>query len=149
MSEPITDAELDAIEARAKAATLGPWYFRDSRLGDTIETALHKADVIKLPPSSLAALTIDPRDGEFIDPRDGEFIAHAREDVPRLEQEVRRLRAQLAAIREKAAPIIEFERMSSAGAGQPQDWQIDLTDSGARLTASGLRALADTLKEFP
>jgi len=55
------------------------------------------------------------------------------------------LRARLAEIREAAKPIIEFGKATDAGAGEPQNWQINLTDSGARLTASDLRALADAI----
>ena len=75
MPEPITDAELAAIMARANAATDGPW-------------TIHLAD----------NTVVDP-DGFAVVPGgvDGIFIANCRRDVPALVAEVRRLRAALAA----------------------------------------------------
>jgi hypothetical protein len=60
----VTDDELDVIGARANAATPGPWTWPD--WDDCSE---QEADA------------------------NNEFIAHAREDVPALVAEVRRLRA--------------------------------------------------------
>jgi len=143
MSEPITDAELDAIRARTKAATPGPWtYSMSGDLGTKAELRLIVRRHLAEPLGTMEPNWIPGN-------ADMSFIKNAREAVPALLDEVERLRTQLAAIREKAGPIIEFEKVTSMGAGQPQDWQIDLTDSGARLTASGLRALADALKELP
>ena len=143
MSEPITDAELDAIRALADAATPGPWtYSMSGDLGTKAELRLIVRRHLAEPLGTMEPNWIPGN-------ADMSFIKNAREAVPALINEVERLRTQLAAIRETAAPIIEFERMSSAGTGQPQNWQIGLTDSGAKLTASGIRALADALKEFP
>jgi hypothetical protein len=71
LPEPITDAELAAMLARANAATEGPW-------------TIHLAD----------NTVIDP-DGFAVVPGgvDGIFIANCRRDVPALIAEVRRLRA--------------------------------------------------------
>ena len=88
-----TDEELTAAEDRALSATPGPWWSwvegRDGLAGDTfigrgVEGA-RQSDLY---------LSADP--GERIRVEDHEFIAHARQDVPRLVAEVRRLRGLLA-----------------------------------------------------
>jgi hypothetical protein len=83
----ITDAELTAMESRAAAATAGPWKSfvegRDHTSGsDFIKTAA-RADI------ELSGAT----------KADQDFIAHARQDLPRLLNEVRTLRARLRADR--------------------------------------------------
>jgi len=77
------DAELEAIIARCESATAGPWESfvegRDHVAGDSF-------------------IRCGGRDGIYITPwrvEDQDFIAAAREDVPRLIREVRRLREQL------------------------------------------------------
>ena len=66
----ITDAELDAIEARAKAATEGPWLFKNN--------------------PQLSQLSDKYADFKRFD--DCVFIAHARTDIPRLVAELRAAR---------------------------------------------------------
>ena len=75
MTDPLTDAELDAIEQRAHAATEGPW-----------EASAHRTGHY---------LVICPDCGVRggYERADAEFIAHARSDVPALLAEVRRLRS--------------------------------------------------------
>ncbi len=68
---------LDAIEARATAATAGPW------VSDGVEIWLTHGDIV------IATLHPDRI------PEDAEFIGHSRMDVPALAAEVRRLRAEL------------------------------------------------------
>jgi hypothetical protein len=80
----MTDAELDEIAARAAAATSGPWRSfiegRDHLSGsDFIMTG---GDVDRGADIELTGAT----------PADQDFIACARQDVPRLVAEVRRLR---------------------------------------------------------
>ena len=74
---------LDAIEARAKAATPGPWRVTLD-FGDPGE--------IHGPDGEIDLYVF--YDGPQIT-YDGEFITHAREDIPALTAEVRRLKAQL------------------------------------------------------
>lgn len=69
--------DLDAIEARANAATPGPW-----RVGATYDPEIN--------------VDVTNADGNLVGPKDEDFIAAAREDVPALVAEVRRLRAALA-----------------------------------------------------
>ena len=73
--------DLDEIEARANAAAKGPWKFP------------HR-DYPGVVTSHLGCLW-NPETGEINDPSDAEFIAHAREDVPALVAEVKRLRREL------------------------------------------------------
>jgi hypothetical protein len=76
---PLTEADLAAMEARASAATMGPWTSfvegRDHSSGSSFVQT--DGEDIELSRASVA---------------DQDFIAHARQDVPRLVAEVRRLR---------------------------------------------------------
>jgi hypothetical protein len=86
--EPLSDAELAAIAARAAAASPAPWEAfvegRDHLGGD---------DFIRV-----GGLDDDEPDMYVLRDRtpasaaDLDFIAHARQDIPRLVAEVRRLR---------------------------------------------------------
>ena len=87
--------DLDAIKARAAAATEGPWEWDDPTISQHWSRPAPWATVVD----------DDVRCGGYCyggssDPiksaADGEFIAHAREDVPALVAEVERLRSQLA-----------------------------------------------------
>jgi hypothetical protein len=89
--EPLSDADLDAVEARCRAATPSPWWAwvegRDgtsasSFIGRGLDGARH----------SDLYLSTDP--GDRVTDEDYDFIAHARQDLPRLLAEVRRLRNQ-------------------------------------------------------
>jgi hypothetical protein len=82
---PISDAELDAMLARCTAATPGPWK-------SYIEGRDHESgsDFIMTGPGG---------SGEDIEltgatRADQDFIANARQDVPRLIAEIRRLRGR-------------------------------------------------------
>ena len=100
--------DLDAIKARAVAATEGPWeaatcheseqetrseYVRNALLKPAAPA--HGLWMVWKPDSRLGvhltAVTGDGPHGEA----DAEFIAHAREDMPALVAEVERLRSQL------------------------------------------------------
>ena len=81
---PLTDAELAAIKARCKAATPGPWK-------PYIEGREH------LSGSSFIMTGEGAARGEDIEltgatEADYDFIAHARQDIPRLLEEVEGLR---------------------------------------------------------
>ena len=80
----LTEEELDAISSRCEAATLGPWASyvegRDHMSGSNFimtGEGEDRGDDIELSGASI---------------EDQDFIAHARQDVPRLVDEVRRLR---------------------------------------------------------
>ena len=83
---------LTEIEARAAAATEGPWMRAEHADEPKAIVSVHRRYL------SLLGL----RDGTAIiwDMADAEFIARAREDVPALVAEVRRLNAALESARE-------------------------------------------------
>jgi hypothetical protein len=83
MTEPLTDEDLDAIEARLAGVAPGLWQ-SDPLTGTMVLDGLGREIVSSLAyPTDAIATT--------------EFIAHCRADVPRLLAEVHRLRALLAA----------------------------------------------------
>jgi len=101
----MTPAELDAIEARAKAATPGPWVPVDDFCADgyAYRSEPHPEDCpcrgysIGETHQSDTRLPIYAPLGDYLkrDHRtfdNAEFIAHARHDIPALIAEVRRLR---------------------------------------------------------
>lgn len=82
-----TDDELQAMEARCEAATPGPWR-------SWIEGSNHQSG------SSFIQTGRKVRRGPDIEltgatAADQDFIANARQDLPRLLQEVHRLRAEV------------------------------------------------------
>ena len=85
--ELLTDADLDVILERCRAASPGPWTSsvegRDHFSGSSfiqVGSGASRRDDIELSGASLA---------------DQDFIAHARQDVERLVAEVKRLRGLL------------------------------------------------------
>lgn len=104
----LTDDDLNEIERRAAAATPGPWFVRQLdddhamslvAVGTTPDTGqgerwpeFDSRDIVA------ATLVQQPRYVEVADQlwdENAEFIAHARDDVPRLLTEIRRLRGEL------------------------------------------------------
>ena len=79
----MTNDELEAVRARAEAATAGPWEWHwDAILGQW-----------NLAPGVLLADGTDGTPGgDKIDVENATFIAHARTDIPALLDEVERLR---------------------------------------------------------
>jgi hypothetical protein len=123
--EPLTSDELLAIEARCEAASPGPWYPRatddghrmagfyvglkpgpshisgeelvhDNRHGLDINSGDFDFDIIAITFLQFPRM-VDPEG--IVEDRNTIFIAHAREDVPRLIEEVRRLQRELEALR--------------------------------------------------
>jgi hypothetical protein len=92
---PDEPLDLDAIETYTAAATPGSWrhlYFPDKvRAGQWLGPSL----VVQLFPAGDSEAIVG-NDGTFT-PEDAEFISRARQDLPRLVAEVRRLRARLDA----------------------------------------------------
>jgi len=83
----MSERELRAIESRAKSASPGPWVVRGNAIIQPQGMGRHVDREILL--------------DKNLEPRDLEFIAHARQDVPALAAEVRRLRAALEKLRQK------------------------------------------------
>lgn len=98
----MTDDELKAIEARANAATKAPWRVAYANVTSAdVEGPLDEDLVSRNYGGRAQYLTAD-----------AEFIAHAREDIPALVAEVRRLRSEL----ERALAAKMQEPGSEAGA---------------------------------
>lgn len=111
----MTDQELAEIEARANAATPGPWKAKP-REDDRNERC---AGIVALRPDAddewdreLDVVVTDS--GVYPpDPKTAEFIAHAREDVPKLIAEVRKLRAERDEAIERCAGVADhYARLS-------------------------------------
>lgn len=107
--EPLTHEELAAIEQVAQAATPGPWFVR--HLDD--DAAMNLVAISTVPDTGrgerwpdfdhdeivAATLIQRPRYVDVHDERwdeNARFIANARQDIPRLVAEIKRLRGQLA-----------------------------------------------------
>jgi len=85
----MSDAELAAIDRRVPAATTGPWRSfvegRDHTSGDSF---LRIGEPNDGEPDMYLSRETAPASSDDVD-----FVAHARQDIPRLLAEVRRLRA--------------------------------------------------------
>lgn len=90
----MAELDLDAIEARANAATPGPWNAWDRGVGFHIALGDERDDWGR--PEDLLPEGLRTDIGRRAD---AEFIAAARTDVPALVAEVRRLRAELDELR--------------------------------------------------
>jgi hypothetical protein len=91
MSKDMTDQELKNIEDRCKHASKGPWLSfiegRDHESGDSfIMTGTHKGDDKKSNSRGEDIYLIGATNA------DQDFIAHSRQDVPRLLEEIKKLR---------------------------------------------------------
>jgi len=95
------DDELRTIEERAEAATPGPWHVRfldDDHAANLVAVATAPDAVAA---GDLVAATLIQFPNRYVDVADGRwdenaaFIAHARQDIPVLLAEIRRLRAEL------------------------------------------------------
>ena len=106
----MSEKELAEIEARAEAATSGPWYSEDQGKVSQKGTPYHFVGVV--------AIVTDPATPSA--KRDQNFIAHARQDVPALCEEVRRLNGELAmamdAVDELSRQMVEIERLTAENA---------------------------------
>ena len=113
----MTDLDLDAIEARANAATDGPWVVKHEPAWEadnvqhpdviTVGAQMWEADD---EPMTVCLVSTDHEDDPVDVLLDAEFIAHARTDVPAL----------VAALREART---EVERLT-ADAGKRLSWAI-------------------------
>ena len=94
-----TDLDLDAIQARADAATPGPWC--------TDSWEIYQGTEYVAGAEWIGETCRGRVDGLAQDRADAEFVAAARTDVPALLAEVRRLRASVA---ELERPAVEAKR---------------------------------------
>jgi hypothetical protein len=118
------ETRLREIEERAKAATPGPWRTRVDDIDDW-------GQVRGLGPDGRMWTVAMARAGRFVsseeedacrwpskaDPygHNAEFIAHAREDVPALVEEIRRLRAGIAKALDAYTYEAAFEVIAALG----------------------------------
>jgi hypothetical protein len=105
VSEGLSDERLAEIEQRCAAATPGPWAVDLDRPftlgGDTVSVDAMTGDGLCVE-REVCSCVLDtdgwPDGPEWLeDAANARFLAHAREDVPALLAEVRRLRALLRA----------------------------------------------------
>lgn len=106
----MSDAELAEIEARAKAATEGPWWVHedDQRQDRDIDDDGYWHKLLIANPGEIDGhlpyyiaeidLLSCGDDGNAVDYVNATFIAHARTDITKLLAEVRRLRAAQAGL---------------------------------------------------
>jgi hypothetical protein len=120
IESPLSEAELSAIESRAATASPAPWGWweiKDSSAGWQGPDLVSWCGGGELPTNRIWGLShpdndlgMGPQVLEFPEgaplpsAEDATFIAHAREDVPRLAGEIRRLRTQLEAVRAAIGP---------------------------------------------
>lgn len=123
------DIDLDAIEARANAATAGPWCTDDWEIfqGTEYEPG------ISLWIGETCRGTSDLEQ----DRADATFVAHARTDVPALVAEVRRLRAELASDRAEPRDTSVFTAPAVVAT---------LVTAGAENRAAALREAANYVR---
>jgi hypothetical protein len=121
MSEQKCILDLDAIEARANAATPGPWFYDSySTVHAKCMLAAYEAaetdeECYAANPAvcSVPAYAGDTAGGRHVD--NAKFVAAAREDVPALVAEVRRLLAKKDELGRELAAALERERLLRAG----------------------------------
>lgn len=85
----MSKVDLDAIEARAKAATPGPWKQGGHYDGEWFDFGKNSG-YVRL--SDGHEISVAQKAGKY---DDAEFIAHARQDVEDMAREIRKLRAIL------------------------------------------------------
>lgn len=104
--DPMGEEELKEILARAEDATGGPW--------------LSSEEVVRAGDMKIATLSTD-----WMSPYEARvnalFLAAAREDVPRLVEEIRRLRGYLTVIAGLGGVAAEYARGALKGGSLPDN----------------------------
>ena len=106
-NEPMTEERIAEIRGREKAATQGPWEAgKDDFTKNIIEAVKDRGTIIvqRRDDPNMFWNSIIPLKQTF---SDADFIAHAREDIPALLDEVERLRAENEVL-EKALEDLGF-----------------------------------------
>lgn len=96
VTDKIIATRLQEIEARADAATEGPWYKEDVSERDVRRTGW---GVCIRGTWNMVLESVDPNNEH-----DADFIAHARTDIPVLIAEIRRLQRENFDLREQVPP---------------------------------------------
>lgn len=145
----MTPDELDAIEARAAAATPGPWAAEDERHGkgscSCCGEVLYAWNIVAPSREVVVSAMDDVTPGVHGD-ADATFIAHARADVPALITALREAWAEAARLR--AALALQAESVENAGAAiarvralcdEAERWAL----SSPSVSTSRIRAVLD------
>jgi hypothetical protein len=139
----MTPEQLAEIEAREQAARPGPWHLANASDGDPIEYGPHW--VVESAEDGEGEWTVSLEVG---DQETGQFIAYARQDVPVLLGEVKRLQAKLDAPCGSCHPCSNYtaETWREAGRIPPrmEAWD-ELRAENARLRER-ITGLADAMK---
>jgi hypothetical protein len=152
--------DLDAIETRANKAAPGPWRWRQcvkiDGLYNPFTTTRHWAitdphsDAAKqITNPYLILLEADPATEEgvpFDQMPDFQFIAHAREDVPALIAEARRLRGEVDYLRHESQRWRSWERAWVFGGSAP--WPGSADSSDPRGTVEALMTENEQLRKL-
>ncbi len=101
VSPPAEDLDLGPIEARAAAATPGPWTLEWAEGATPLSVYSMHPDGDKVGPRARPVVGGD-NEGMIVGTADAQFIAAARTDVPLLCAQLRRLRDERALLREVA-----------------------------------------------
>lgn len=141
----MTPADLSAIEARANAATPGPWEFEVRGVGETL---FAQRELHGVPVHGLNLVYTQEPDWNW--PANRTFIAAAREDVPALVAEVRRLqefelRFRLEPRERDSAELVEKRAEVAAWQKHAQRAEADLAE--AREQRDGQAAEVARLRE--
>jgi hypothetical protein len=130
----MADLDLDAIEARAKAATPGPWRIVRNGLGQSCGVVDADGRIV---PRAHAG----PWDPEGVTSPDDVFVAHAREDIPALIARVRELEHRVEQLTDysvlsqdydaKCARVAELEAMLTETSANMSKWSTRFTDLAA------------------
>ena len=107
--------DIDKLEALEKAATPGPW------LAKANELLRIGSDSIVRP---LCVMSSNNESECIYQEEDAEFVATARNALPELLAEVRRLRR----IEEMASTLIDYEDANYHGEGEPWVWDAKFAD---------------------
>ena len=111
----MSELNLEEIEARANSASEGPWKTVTARYGyDMKDSWAVEPDGPSV--HNVAHITL----GEL----DAKFIAHAREDVPALIAEVRRLRTQIERVQKMSDDMSEGKARCLLVDGKEGDYPI-------------------------
>lgn len=130
MPKPPTDAELAVLDAQEQNATPGPWEALYFPMAGHATPANH-VDLVADDGTSLLSLAGEGRRlGPTLDLDDAIFIAAARNSIPALLAEVRRLRAELD------ATIASHQKMNGRYEAAT-DLLLDLQGSGEYTLEAG------------
>ncbi|MFE1205681.1 hypothetical protein ACFW5V_28755 [Streptomyces sp. NPDC058762] len=103
-SQPLTEQQLAAIQARADAATPGPWgTYRGLNARYTVQARPRTTRNGMENDGDIATLPTDRTDADSY--ANARFLAHAREDVPALLAEIQRLTTERDAFADRVAEL--------------------------------------------